>query len=138
MKSSSFWKWSRFFLKIVLPIKNTIPIKDIKENIAENRKKNLLILMVLKSGFIVFKKEKLTVASLQKYLANLDGEITCIKNFPAHEADPLKEENLIDIKKAVLKNKADLGITTDGDGDRIFFIDNKGKFFVDFVTTDIT
>lgn len=48
-------------------------------------------------------------------------------NFPAHEADPLKEENLKEIKKEVLKQKADLGITTDGDGDRIFFIDNKGE-----------
>lgn len=48
-------------------------------------------------------------------------------NFPAHEADPIKEENLEQIKEAVLKNKADLGITTDGDGDRIFFIDNKGE-----------
>ncbi|MCK9438994.1 MAG: phosphomannomutase/phosphoglucomutase [Patescibacteria group bacterium] len=48
-------------------------------------------------------------------------------NFPAHEADPLKEENIKEIKKEVLKQKADLGITTDGDGDRIFFIDNKGE-----------
>ena len=47
--------------------------------------------------------------------------------FPAHEADPLKEENLAQLKAAVIKNKADLGIATDGDGDRIFFIDNKGE-----------
>lgn len=47
--------------------------------------------------------------------------------FPAHEADPLKEENLAQLKAAVIKNKADLGIATDGDGDRIFFIDNKGR-----------
>lgn len=58
---------------------------------------------------------------LKKINFKLDG------TFPAHEADPLKEENLREIKKEVLKNKADLGITTDGDGDRIFFIDNKGE-----------
>lgn len=52
---------------------------------------------------------------------NLDG------TFPAHEADPLKEENLAQLKEAVLKNKADLGIATDGDGDRIFFVDNEGQ-----------
>jgi phosphomannomutase len=47
--------------------------------------------------------------------------------FPAHEADPLKEKNNADLQKMVLKEKADLGIATDGDGDRIFFIDNTGK-----------
>lgn len=48
-------------------------------------------------------------------------------NFPAHEADPLKEENLAELKKKVVKEKCDLGIATDGDGDRVFFVDNKGK-----------
>ncbi len=52
---------------------------------------------------------------------DLDG------TFPAHEADPLKEENLVQLKNAVLAQRADLGIATDGDGDRIFFIDNNGR-----------
>lgn len=47
--------------------------------------------------------------------------------FPAHEADPLKEENLVSLKKKVLEENADLGISTDGDGDRIFFVDNNGE-----------
>lgn len=47
--------------------------------------------------------------------------------FPNHHADPLKEENRVDIEARVKEIGADLGIVTDGDGDRIFFIDNTGK-----------
>jgi len=58
---------------------------------------------------------------LVKMNFNLDG------TFPVHEADPLKEKNRKNIQKKVLETKSDLGITTDGDGDRIFFIDDKGQ-----------
>lgn len=58
---------------------------------------------------------------LIKINSELDG------TFPAHQADPLQEKNLDDLKKLVLAEKADLGIATDGDGDRIFFVDNEGK-----------
>lgn len=52
---------------------------------------------------------------------NLDG------TFPTHEADPFKEENNHSLMQRVLAEQADLGITTDGDGDRIFFVDNEGQ-----------
>lgn len=48
-------------------------------------------------------------------------------NFPAHPADPFQEKNTTELKNAVVKQKADLGIATDGDADRIFFIDERGK-----------
>ncbi len=48
-------------------------------------------------------------------------------SFPAHEADPLKEENVKQLQKMVLEKEADLGIATDGDGDRVFFVDNRGQ-----------
>lgn len=46
--------------------------------------------------------------------------------FPNHEANPIKSENLIDLKKHVLDSHADLGISLDGDGDRVVFVDNEG------------
>ena len=57
-------------------------------------------------------------------------------NFPNHEANPLKEENIKDIKKRVVKERADLGIALDGDADRVFFIDEKGTTVpADFITS---
>jgi phosphomannomutase/phosphoglucomutase len=47
--------------------------------------------------------------------------------FPNHEPNPILEKNLADLSKTVIKEKADLGIAFDGDGDRVGFVDNKGK-----------
>jgi phosphomannomutase len=51
---------------------------------------------------------------------DLDG------NFPNHPADPINPENLIDLSKKVLEEKADFGIAFDGDADRAFFVDENG------------
>ncbi|OGY67470.1 MAG: hypothetical protein A3H63_01070 [Candidatus Harrisonbacteria bacterium RIFCSPLOWO2_02_FULL_45_10c] len=48
-------------------------------------------------------------------------------NFPAHGPNPLASSATDELKKAVLAGKADLGIIFDADGDRVFFIDNRGR-----------
>ena len=50
-------------------------------------------------------------------------------NFPNHDADPEVEENLADLKKMVLAEKANLGIAFDGDGDRLGVVDAEGKHY---------
>jgi phosphomannomutase len=42
-------------------------------------------------------------------------------NFPSHEPNPLKDENVQDLQKAMRETGADLGVAFDGDGDRCMF-----------------
>ena len=48
--------------------------------------------------------------------------------FPNHAPNPLVEENLADLKRRVLQEKASLGICFDGDADRVMFVDETGRF----------
>jgi phosphomannomutase len=52
---------------------------------------------------------------------NLDG------TFPNHEPDPLKKENLRDLREKVRETKSHLGVAFDGDADRCVFVDENGK-----------
>ncbi len=58
-------------------------------------------------------------------------------DFPNHLPNPLKSENLEDLRKKVKKESADFGIALDGDGDRIGFITSQGKFITGTVATAI-
>ena len=65
----------------------------------------------------VYKKLGLEVIDLY---CDIDG------NFPNHHPNPSDPKNLCDLISVVKKEKCDLGIAFDGDGDRCLIIDNKG------------
>ena len=71
-----------------------------------------------KSLSLMFEKISCRVKSLY---FNPDG------NFPNHPADPLVEENLKNLQNEIKKNEADFGLALDGDGDRIFFVDENSQ-----------
>jgi phosphomannomutase len=48
-------------------------------------------------------------------------------NFPNHEANPLKLENLKALQERVREENAQLGVAFDGDADRVAFVDEKGE-----------
>jgi phosphomannomutase len=47
--------------------------------------------------------------------------------FPVHHPDPSEPKNLVQLQETVAKEKLDIGIAFDGDGDRIGAIDSKGR-----------
>lgn len=51
---------------------------------------------------------------------DLDG------SFPNHPADPLVPDNTVALRRRIVESGADIGIASDGDGDRYFFFDEKG------------
>ncbi len=64
--------------------------------------------------------ERLPV-TLHHLFPELDG------TFPNHPADPIDPENQRDLRAAVLRYEADIGLAFDGDADRVFLIDEKGQ-----------
>ncbi len=48
-------------------------------------------------------------------------------SFPNHPASPIEPENMADLQAAVIRHGCDLGVAFDGDADRMFIVDEKGR-----------
>ncbi len=74
---------------------------------------------VLKELFSI----KYPVARIKYKLLNKEPD----GNFPAHGPNPMSPGALDQLKREVQRRKADFGAAFDADGDRVFFIDDKGR-----------
>jgi phosphomannomutase len=72
-------------------------------------------------GLVVPKAFEGLPIDLEILFGDLDG------TFPNHPADPIQDENLQDLKKAVIASQADVGLAFDGDADRVFLVDEQAS-----------
>ena len=72
-------------------------------------------------GLVVPKAFEGLPVRLEILFEELDG------TFPNHPADPIQDENLRDLKDAVLRSGADIGLAFDGDADRVFLVDEHAE-----------
>jgi len=104
--------------------KNLVPeyIKTIKSKIKLTRKLKIVVDAGNGTAGVIAPKlwEDLGCEVIRLY-CEPDGR------FPNHLPDPTVPKYVVDLQKTVLKEKADLGIGYDGDGDRIGAIDDKGR-----------
>jgi len=81
------------------------------------------------AGLLINRLEKYLPCKFIKLYFEPDG------NFPNHLPSPIEKKNLVDIKKTIKKEKADLGIAFDGDADRVFLIDENNNIVTGTVMT---
>ena len=77
---------------------------------------------------LILKRLKLPNLKFIIINSKLDGD------FPAHGPDPLRPGATNELRQKVIKTKADLGVVFDADGDRAFFVDNRGRVLPSFVS----
>ncbi|MCP4584144.1 MAG: phosphomannomutase/phosphoglucomutase [candidate division Zixibacteria bacterium] len=73
------------------------------------------------AGLIVPKLFEKLPCQLVPMFFELDG------SFPNHPASPLEPENIADLRRRVLQEKADFGAAFDGDADRMFLVDENAN-----------
>ncbi len=81
------------------------------------------------SGMILPRVFELLPCELVPLYFELDG------TFPNHPANPIEPENIVDLQAKVREVGADVGVAFDGDADRMFLVDEHGKFIGGDMTT---
>jgi phosphomannomutase len=74
---------------------------------------------------------RLPMVELEVMYPELDG------SFPNHPADPIQPANQRDLQARVVAGGFDVGLAFDGDADRVFVVDEKGRGLSGSVTTAV-
>lgn len=79
---------------------------------------------------------------IPKLFKNLPCKITPLYfeldgSFPNHPASPIEPENTVELRKLVVQEGLDLGAAFDGDADRMFLVDEKGRLLGGDVVTGL-
>lgn len=71
----------------------------------------------------LFIKDIISKFNIEPIYLNIESDGT----FPNHNPDPNNDNNLIELKQTVIKEKCDFGVAYDGDGDRVGIVDELGN-----------
>ena len=105
--------------------------EGVLEDLASEQLANVDMSTIKKFKIVIDASNAMGALDMEEFFKRVPGDIIKLNfdldgSFPAHEADPLKEENLVALQRAVVENGADFGISIDGDADRYFLVDEKG------------
>ena len=104
---------------------------DVLQDLAREQLEDIDISKIKKFKIVIDAANSMGALDMEEFFKKVPVDLIRVNfeldgSFPSHEADPLKEENLELLKQKVIETKADFGISPDGDGDRYFFVDEKG------------
>ncbi len=106
--------------------------EEVLADLANEQLANVDMDKIRKFKIVIDASSAMGATDMEEFFKRVPGDIVKLNfeldgNFPSHQADPMKDENIAQLREEVVKRRADFGIAIDGDADRYFFVDEKGE-----------